>query len=133
MKKFVFAFDSLYRVKQSMKDKLQAEYYAAETEHRRAVERRDALLATRKKETEAYEGMAADGISPGTIKAYSDFFKELENMISLASRQVDIARKKAERKRSELAEIYKEVKSLEKLREKNMLTTLMNNKKQKQL
>ena len=34
MRKFVFAFDPLYRVKQSMKDKLQAEYYAAEAEYR---------------------------------------------------------------------------------------------------
>ncbi|NLN22801.1 MAG: flagellar export protein FliJ [Clostridiales bacterium] len=101
-----------------MKDKLQAEYYAAEAEYRRAVEKRDALLATRQKETEAYEAMAVRGISPGTIKAYSDFFKDLENMISLATKQVVAARKKVEQKRSELAEIYKEVKGLEKLREK---------------
>ena len=45
------------------------------------------------KETEAYEAMAVRGISPGTIKAYSDFFKDLENMISLATKQVVAARK----------------------------------------
>ncbi|HOQ15006.1 MAG TPA: flagellar export protein FliJ [Bacillota bacterium] len=118
MKKFVFPFDSLYRVKQSLKDKLQAEYYAAEAELRKAIEKRDGLLAIRKEETEAYEAIAVHGISPGTIEAYSDFFNELENMISLASKQVDIARRKAEQKRSELAEIYKEVKALEKLRER---------------
>lgn len=118
MKKFVFPFDSLYRVKQSLKDKLQAEYYAAEAELRKAIEKRDGLLAIRKEETEAYEAIAVQGISPGTIEAYSDFFNELENMISLASKQVDIARRKAEQKRSELAEIYKEVKALEKLRER---------------
>jgi flagellar protein FliJ len=121
MKKFVFPLDSLNKVKNSKKDALQAEYSAANAILEAALQRRERLRTTLETETQGFEAKLKTGIKVGEIQAYGSFFEELQNTVRDASKEIERARKEADQKHEELIEAFKEVKILEKLREKQYL------------
>lgn len=118
MKKFVFALDPLYKVKLTMKDKLQAEYSAAVAAYDEACRQRDRIREQIESETRKFEIKAKNGMTVADMQAYSRFLEDLQNMETAACNRAELARREANRKQTELIGIFKEVKVLEKLREK---------------
>lgn len=118
MKKFVFPLDALYKIKKPLKDKLQAEYSAAEATLDKACCKKKQLQNTLIDDTQKYEVKAKEGLTVGDIQDYSRFFEELHKYVQAASKEVDRAQNDVNRKRDQLIEAFKEIKILEKLREK---------------
>lgn len=118
MKKFVFPLDPLYKVKMTMKDKLQAEYAAAVAAYDDARCKRDQIREQIVSETKSFEAKAKKGMTVSDMQAYSRFLEELQNSEVAASHKAELARREVNRRQTELIGVFKEVKVLEKLREK---------------
>jgi len=118
MKKFVFSLNSLYEVKKTQKDKLQAELAALEAIYRAAVEKKTNLEKTLEEKKKEFELKAASGMIVSDLQGYSAYFEELEEYILTAGKEVDKALRDVSQKRNELVSIFKEIKVLEKLYEK---------------
>ncbi len=118
MKKFVFSLRALFDVKKAQKDKLQAEYAAAEAAHRAAVRKKEELESTLSEKTKEYEEKARKGMTVADLTGYAIYLQELQEQIKQAAIAVDRARREAELRRNELVTVHKEIKVLEKLYEK---------------
>lgn len=118
MKRFVFSLSALLEMKQAQKVQLQKEYAQAKARLDRALCEKDALDRAYRDETERYEQRVKKGITAGDIKTYAAYFMDFEEKIKSSASQVARAQEEAGAKQKELVEIFKEVKSLEKLREK---------------
>jgi flagellar FliJ protein len=118
MKKFVFSLSALFDVKKTLRDKLQGEYAAAEAAYRAAVEKKEALEKTLDEKKEEYEVKTKKGMTVGDLQGYDAYFEEMQGRIKAAARDVEKALREANQKRSELVAVFKEIKVLEKLYEK---------------
>ena len=118
MKRFVFSLDSVYELKKTLKDKIQAEYAAAEAVLDKAIKHREFLDRTLLEKTEEYESKLRKGMIVCDMQSYVNFFEELQNEIRRAEIEVLTARKAADLKREELVEVFKEIEVLKKLRQK---------------
>lgn len=118
MKKFVFSLGALYEVKKTLKDKIQAEYAAAEAAYKAAAEKKLELELTLDKKREDYELKAKNGMTIGNMQGYAVYFVEMQERIKAADMEAERAQKEANHKRNELISIFKEIKVLEKLYEK---------------
>lgn len=118
MKKFVFSLSALYEVKKTLKDKIQAEYAAAEAIYKAAAERKLNLELTLDKKREEYEYKARSGMTVGDMQGYIVYFVEMQEQIKAAEYEAERALKEANHKRNELISVFKEIKVLEKLYEK---------------
>jgi flagellar FliJ protein len=118
MKKFVFSLAALFEVKKTQKDKLQAEYTAAEAAYQAAVNKKAALEQTLGEKTQEYEAKAKKGMTVADLKGYVFYLQELQDRIKLAGREVEKAQREVELRRTDLIAIHKEIKVLEKLYEK---------------
>jgi flagellar FliJ protein len=118
MKKFVFSLNALYEVKKTLRDKVQAEYAAAEAAYKAAVERKESLERTLDEKKEEYEIKAKKGMTVGDLQGYDNWFEELQGRIKAAGLEVERALREANHKRNELIAVFKEIKVLEKLYEK---------------
>lgn len=129
MKRFVFSLDALFELKKGLKDRLQAEYAAAERALDKALCVKVALDKVYLDESERYERKAVSGITAGDAAAHVIYFEELQKAIVTATGEVERAREDVDRKQSLLLEIHKEVKALEKLRRKQYLEYLAEEEK----
>lgn len=118
MKKFVFSLSALYEVKKSLQDKVRAEYAAAEAVYKAADEKKYNLELTLNEKSEEYEGKTKNGMSVGRMQGYTVYFVDMQERIKEAARETERALKEATQKRSELITVFKEIKILEKLYEK---------------
>jgi len=119
MKKFVYSLDPLYKVKTTMKEKLQTEYMAAESAFGEAYRKRQQIQETLNEETQKFETKVKDsGITAGDMLTYGLFFEDLQDREIAAAKDLERAKKNASRKRAELTGVFREVKMIEKLREK---------------
>lgn len=118
MKKFVFSLSALYEVKKTLKDKIQAEYAAAEAIYKAAAEKKLNLELTLDKKREEYEYKARSGMTVGDMQGYIVYFVEMQEQIKAAEYEAERALKEANHKRNELISVFKEIKVLEKLYEK---------------
>ena len=118
MKKFAFSLETLYRLKKTLKDKLQAEYAAAAATLDRACREKEQLQEHLSAETRSYETKLKRGMAVVDILAYSLYFEEFQNRIKAASESVERAQREAARRRNEMIEGFKEVRILEKLRDR---------------
>lgn len=118
MKKFVFSLNALYEVKKTQKDRLQTEFAAAEALHKAAVERKTGLEKTLDDRKEEYERKASAGMTVSDLKGYAVYFEEMQDRIKAAGKEVDKTLREVNLKRNELVSIFKEIKVLEKLYEK---------------
>ena len=118
MKKFVFSLNALYEVKKTHKDRLQTELAAAEAIYRAAIERKADLEKTLEDRKNEFETKAADGMTVGDLKGYAVYFEEMQERIKTAGKEVDHALREVNQRRNELVSVFKEIKVLEKLYEK---------------
>jgi flagellar FliJ protein len=118
MKKFVFSLNALYEVKKTQKDRLQTELAAAEAVHRAAVQRKDELERTLEDRKDEFEAKASGGMTVSDLKGYAVYFEEMQDRIKAAGKEVDRALREVNQRRNELVSIFKEIKVLEKLYEK---------------
>ena len=118
MKKFIFSLNALYDVKKTLRDKIQAEYAAAEAAYRAAVRKKEELERTLDEKKEEYEQKARQGMTVGDLLGYDIYFEELQGQIVAAEKEADRALAEVNRKRNELVAVFKEIKVLEKLYEK---------------
>lgn len=118
MKKFVFTLNALFDVKKTQKDKLQAELGAAEAAHRAAVEKKAGLESTLDHKKEEFEKKASGGMTVSDLTGYDYYFEEMQERIKTAGKEVDKAQREVNQKRNELVSVFKEIKVLEKLYEK---------------
>jgi flagellar export protein FliJ len=118
MKKFVFSLSALFDVKKTAKDKLRAEFAAAEAMLQAAVRKKESLEKALDDKTAEYEQKAKKGLTVSDIGGYALYFEELQGQIKAAARDVDKAQKETNIKRNELIGVFKEIKVLEKLYEK---------------
>lgn len=118
MKRFAFSLKALYEVKKTQKDKLQAELAAAEAGYRAAVKKKSSMEKTLEEKKEEFEVKASNGMTVNDLKGYDDYFEELQEHIKAAGKEVDRTLREANLKRNELVSVFKELKVLEKLYEK---------------
>jgi flagellar protein FliJ len=118
MKKFVFSLSALYEVKKTQKDKLQTEFAAAEAAYRAAAEKKTSLENTLAEKKNEFEVKASTGMTVSDLRGYAFYFEEMQEYIKAAASEADKALREANHKRSELVSIFKEIKVLEKLQEK---------------
>ncbi|NCB50683.1 MAG: hypothetical protein EOM54_02200 [Clostridia bacterium] len=118
MKKFVFQLDSLYKVKKQQQERLQKEYAEAESLHANAVTKKTCLEKKIEYENALYENKARKGMTVSEIQANSVFFEDMEKRLKTAVEEAGLAGQSAERKRQELLSVFEEIKTLEKLRER---------------
>lgn len=130
MKSFVFSLHALLEMKKTFKDKMQAEHAAAEAALDKALETMACLENTWEKENGKYGEIVKDGISPLDLETYSLYFEELQQMVTVAAQEVSHAQEDVNRKQEALVELFKEIKILEKLRQKQYNEFLSEVKKQ---
>lgn len=118
MKKFSFTLQALYDVKKTQKDKLQAEYAAAYANYIAALEMKNKLEKTLSDKTTEYESKARNGMTVSGLNGYALYFEDLRGQVKEAERASDKAFREANNKRDELTAVFKEIKVLEKLFEK---------------
>jgi flagellar FliJ protein len=118
MKKFNFQLDSLYKVRNAQKDNLQKAYSEAETQYDDAVRKKERLEDMIEDENARYESKVRQGMPVGEMRANSAFIGDLLQRRTTAEADAERARQTAERRQQELLEAFREVKTLEKLREK---------------
>lgn len=118
MKKFVFSLNALYEVKKAQRDKLQVEYAEAEAAYKLAAEKKAGLEKTLDEKKAEYEVRAKNGMTVGDLQGYDNYFEELMDAIRLAGIEEDRALREANNKRGELVAVFKEIKVLEKLYER---------------
>ncbi len=118
MKKFVFSLNSLYELKKTLKDKIRAEYAAAEAALDKAVKEKELLDRAFAEKNEEYEAKIKKGMIVSDIQSYVNFFEELQEQIRAALQEIVRAQKAADEKREELVEVFKEIEVLKKLRHK---------------
>lgn len=125
MKKFVFSLYALFEMKKTQKDQLQTEYAEAEALLDQALREKAALDKVCADESERYEAKVKKGITAGDIGAHAVYFADLREKIAAAAGHAAFAQEEAARKQTALIEVFKEVKSLEKLRQKQYREYLM--------
>ena len=118
MKKFVFSLNALYEVKKTQKDRLQAEFAAAEAAHRVAAQKKADLEKTLDDKKEEFEKKASNGITVSELNGYDAYFEEMQERIKAAGKEVDRTLREVNQRRNELVAVFKEIKVLEKLYEK---------------
>ena len=118
MKKFKFTLQTLFDVKQSLKEKLQAEYAAAEAAYQAAMEKLTSLVRTFEEEMDTFEARSREGIAAHELASAAAYHEDLLVRIRRAEAEVARTLKIAEGKREELVTVHKELKVLEKLYEK---------------
>ena len=118
MKKFVFSLNSLFELKKTLKDKIRAEYAAAEAVLDKAVKEKEMLDRTFSEKNEEYEAKLKKGMIVSDIQSYVNFFEELQELIREALLKIIRAQKVADEKRDELVSIFKEIEVLKKLKQK---------------
>ena len=118
MKKFVFSLNALYEVKKKLRDKLQAEYAAAEAIHRAAVRKKEGLEHMLDEKKTEYELRAKSGMTVADLMFYDNYFEDLQGQIKAAEKETERALSEVNHKRGELVAVFKEIKVLEKLYEK---------------
>lgn len=118
MKKFVFTLNALYEVKKTLRDKVQAEFAAAEAHYNSLLEKKRLLERTLDEKTAEYEVKAKSGMTVADMQGYIIYFEEMQDQIKTADRDVEKALREATNKRNELVSVFKEIKVLEKLYEK---------------
>lgn len=118
MKKFAFSLNALFDVKKALRDKVQAELAAAEALYREAVAKKDGLEKTLQDAKTVYEFKAKQGMTVSDMLGYDLYFEELQEEIKVAVLEVDRTLEEAGQKRAELITVFKELKVLEKLYEK---------------
>jgi len=130
MKRFNFSLEALLELKKVLKDKLQTEYAASEEALEKALAGKAALEKMFLEEREKYEEKVKKGITAGAIQVHTVYFKELQAMIAASEYEAVQAQKIANRKREELIDSLREIKTLEKLRRKQYLDYLAEGSKQ---
>lgn len=130
MKKFTFSLNALFEVKKTMKEKAQADYAAAQAALDDALCVKVALDKIYVDESDRYQKKVANGITAGDMEAHSIYFEELREMIGAAERDVNRLQETVKSRQTVLIEIFKEIKVLEKLRQKQYLEHLTQQEKQ---
>jgi flagellar protein FliJ len=125
MKKFIFSLDAVYELKKTLKDKLQAEYAAAEAVLKSAIQKKNDLDRILSQKSEEYELKLKKGMAVGNIKEYILFFEELQDLIKASIMDIENAQKAVDLKQAELIDIFKEIEILKKLRQKQNREYLM--------
>lgn len=118
MKKFSFTLDSLFELKKAQKDQRQKEFAEAKARLEKAMHEKDSLEKTYTDENEKYEKKVNKGVTAGDIEFYAIYFKDLRGKIAAAACEIARAQEEAGAKQEALVEAFKEIKSLEKLRDK---------------
>lgn len=118
MKKFRFTLQSLYDVKLTIKDKLQAEYAEAEAAWRAALERQLGLERLYEEEIAAFEARAREGVTASELTRAAAYHEDLRERIQRAKAETARTSKIMSEKREELVAVHKEIKVLERLQEK---------------
>lgn len=118
MKKFRFSLQSLFEVKQTLKDKLQADFAEAEAAWRTALERQLDLERLYEEEIAAFEARAREGVTAPELSGAAAYHEDLRERIQRAKAEVARTLKIMTEKREELVAVHKEIRVLEKLQEK---------------
>ncbi len=130
LKKFVFTLASLLKIRETDRERLMAEYAEAETQFVLAKDKKAKLERQHIEECQSFERKCALGMKPSDMRDTANYLEELRGFIKLAAAAVIQAEKKVEEKRQELAGVYREIKTLEKLREKQYKEYLVENEKE---
>ena len=130
MKKFTFSLHALFEIKKTLKEKAQADYAAAEAALDEAICVKVALDRIFLNENDKYQKKVIKGITAGDMEAHSIYFEELREMIATAESDVTRLQETVRCRQAALVEIFKEIKVLEKLRQKQYLEYLSQQEKQ---
>jgi len=130
MKKFEFSMSALFEMKKTRKDELQKEFADAKAKLERALCEKVTLDQICTVESEKYEAKVKKGVTAADIEAHTIYFKELRDKMLAAANQVTYAQLEVNQKQEALVETFKEIKALEKLKEKQYRGYLLEEEQQ---
>ncbi len=118
MKKFVFQLQSLYDVKQTLETQQKNQLQQIEAKLAKLREEMELLQDSFAKSREEYRAETEKGIQADRLSRYGEYFDLLNR--SITAQRERIAQAEVQRKKcvEALVEIMKEIKALEKLKEK---------------
>lgn len=117
MSKFRFSMQSMLQLKEAEEKQSKIELASAMAEVTRLESRRSGVIARLEKETTEFEAKQKRGISAGDYRSACDYFDSLHELIESIDEEIRKAREIQQQKQFELQEIYKDKKTLERLRE----------------
>jgi flagellar export protein FliJ len=106
------------KIKETAKETLMVEYAEAESQLSAVREIKKRLETRYTEECRSFENKCVRGMKPCDMRDIANFLEELRAKIKRTEAAEKEALKKVEAKRQELAEVIEEIKTLEKLREK---------------
>ncbi len=117
MSKFRFSMQSMLKLKEAEEKQSKIELASAIAEVTRLENNRAGVIARLEKETAEFEVKQKRGISAGDYRSACDYFDSLHELIESIDEEILKARGIQQQKQYELQEIYKDKKTLERLRE----------------
>lgn len=118
MKKFVFQLQSLYDVKQTLETQQKNQLKQIEARLAKLREELEILQASFAKSRDEYRTETVTGIQADKLRWYGAYFDLLNKSITAQKEKIAQAEEQRKKCVEALVEIMKEVKSLEKLKEK---------------
>ena len=117
MSKFKFSMQSMLKLREAEEKQSKIELAAATAEVTRLEANLAGVVARLEKETAAFEEKQRRGISAGDYRSACDYFDSLHELIERIREEIAKAVELQRQKQYELQEIYKDKKTLERLRE----------------
>lgn len=120
MKKFKFTLDKLLDYKGQILDREKNDLAALNVERAEALELKAGLEAELRRKQDEFNRKAAEGISPMEMVVFTNYHNVLRTRIEDTQKEIEELEEKIAKQLNVVTEASKEVKSLEKLEEKQL-------------
>lgn len=120
MKKFKFTLDKLLDYKGQILDKEKNDLAALNVARAEAIELCEGLEAELRRNQDEFNRKAAEGISPMDMMMFTNYHNVLRRRIEDTKKEIEALEKQIEQQLIVVTEASKDVKSLEKLEEKQL-------------
>lgn len=120
MKKFKFTLDKLLDYKGQILDKEKNDLAALNVARAEALELKEGLEAELRRNQDEFNKKAAEGISPSDMVLFTNYHNVLRLRIEDTQKEIEGLERKIEQQLIVVTEASKDVKSLEKLEEKQL-------------
>jgi flagellar FliJ protein len=118
MRKFTFTLHALLHLRQSVEKQERNNLAVITRKMHQLEDERDAMLLRRDEASEVYKAKLQEGIPVSDTKQFTDYFRMMKDLLEEQARKILEAQQELEDCRRRLVEVMREIRTLEKLREK---------------
>lgn len=125
MKRFEFPLRALYDVKSTQKEEKQGEYLTAQAVQEQFAARKEELTRILAVERKKCTERMCQGVTTRELQVYGAFLEEQQKQLEYTCVELSRAQQVTELRRGELVSLHKELKMLDKLRDEQYRTYLV--------